>query len=136
MAQIQQVDLPFSNGKFYNLPKNVPGRLNVDDFVFFNIPSGVNPNDYTVVVTTLDTSQLPHRTIGKLLQSVELPHVQFGAHGTIYIIPTSNPNLPTYYSRLNRGSTYDIPKVHPMQHKTGMKYEMVRHGMLTAGVNE
>jgi hypothetical protein len=134
MAQIQQLDLPFSNGHFYNLPKNVPGRLNVDDFVFFNIPRTVNPSDYTVVVTTLDTSQLPHRTIGKLIKSVEIPHVHFGAHGQLLVIPTTNPHLPTYFARLNRGSTYDIPEVHPMKHKTGMKYEMTRHGVLTAGV--
>jgi hypothetical protein len=134
MAQIQQLDLPFSNGHFYNIPKNVPGRLNVDDFVFFNIPSSVDASEYTVVVTTLDTSQLPHRTIGKLIKSVELPHVHFGAHGQILLIPTNNPHLPTYYSRLNRGSTYDIPEVHPALHKTGMKYELTRHGVLTAGI--
>jgi len=134
MAQIQQLDLPFSNGHFYNLPKNVPGRLNVDDFVFFNIPSSVNPSEYTVVVPTLDTSQLPLRTIGPLIKSVELPHVHFGDQSTIHVIPKYNPNLPTYYARLNRGSTYDIPEVHPLKHRQGMKYEMARHGILTAGV--
>lgn len=134
MAQIQQLDLPFSNGHFYNLPKNVPGRLNVDDFVFFNIPKGVNSHDYSVVVTTLDTSQLPHRTIGPLMTNVELPHVHFGAQGSIYLIPKTKAHLPTYYARLNRGSTYDIPTIDFSKHKTGMKYEMVRHGILTAGV--
>jgi len=134
MAQIQQLDLPFSNGHFYSLPKNVPGRLNVDDFVFFNIPKSVNPSDYNVVVTTLDTSQLPLRTIGPLMQNVELPHVHFGAHGDLLVIPKTNPMLPTHYARLNRGSTYDILEVNHSKHKKGMKYQMQRHGILTAGV--
>lgn len=135
MAQIQQLDVPFSNGKFFVIPKNQPGRLNVDDFVFFSIPRNVPADRYSVVVTTLDTSGSPHRTIGTLQQSVELPHVQYGAHGQLLLIPTHEPHLPTFYARLNRGSTYIIPDV-PKGHRTGMKYEMRRTGVLTSGTEE
>jgi hypothetical protein len=131
-----QLDLPFANGKFGVLPKFLPGRVNVDDFVFFDYPSSFNPNDYEVSVTTLDTTN-PYkmtRTIGPLQKNVELPFVYYDAYGTIYVQPRSDRRLPTYYARLNRGSTYVIlepavPSVPPV------KYEMRRHGMLTAGAD-
>ena len=133
MAQLQQLDIPFASGHFFSLPKNLPGRVNTDDFMFFNIPAGVNPADYTVAVSSIDTSGPRYRTIGVLQQSVELPFVQYGAHGQVLVLPTKNPNLPSFFSRLNRGSTYTIPDVRG-KHKAGMTHEMTRHGVLTAGV--
>lgn len=133
MAQLQQLDIPFSHGHFFHLPKSTPGRVNTDDFVFFNIPAGLKKTDYTVVVSSLDTSGGPLRTIGALQDSVELPFVQYGAHGKLLVIPTHNPHLPSFFARLNRGSTYTIPDVRG-KHTPGMTHEMTRHGVLTAGV--
>jgi len=131
-----QLDIPFSNGKFYDLPKFLPGRVNVDDFVFFDYPSGMNPDEYTVAVDSLDTTNpnMTTRTIGPLQRNVELPHVQYDAYAVIYVIPKRDKRLPTYYARLNRGSTYvilEVPKISPI----GTKYEMRRHGILSAGVD-
>jgi len=132
-----QLDLPFSNGHFYSLPKQLPGRVNVDDFVFFNIPAGINPEDYMIAVETLDTStpSEPIRTIGVLRESAELPHVHYDAYASIFIIPKTDSRKPTFYARLNRGSTYTIPNIGRC-HQIGAKYEMRRHGMLTAGADQ
>lgn len=132
-----QLDIPFSNGKFFSLPKQLPGRVNVDDFLFFNYPKSMNPMDYMVAVDTLDTTnpRQPIRTIGPLREAVELPHVQFNAYGSVYILPKVDPRKPTFYARLNRGSTYDIPDTSSI-HQPGGKYEMRRHGMLVAGADE
>ena len=132
-----QLDLPFSNGKFYSLPKHLPGRVNVDDFVFFDYPSCINPHDYMIAVETLDTSNpgSPLRTIGPLRGEAELPHVHFDAYASIYILPKDDPGKPTFYARLNRGSTYTIPDVSRV-HQPGGKYEMRRHGMLVAGADQ
>lgn len=131
-----QLDMPFSNGRFYSLPKYLPGRVNVDDFVFFEYPSTMNASDYVVAITSADTTnpQHPVKTIGPFQHSVELPHVMLDAYATIFVIPKHNMNLPTYYSRLNRGSTYTIKEA-PRRVPPGTKYEMHRHGMLTAGAN-
>lgn len=131
-----QLDLPYSNGKFYSLPKYLPGRVNVDDFVFFDFPSGMNPNEYMVAVDTLDTTNPMDTTriIGPLERNVELPHVMYDAYGSIYVIPRRNKMLPSYFARLNRGSTYVILEV-PRPSPPGTKYEMRRHGILSAGTD-
>jgi hypothetical protein len=131
-----QLDLPFSNGHFFSLPKHLPGRVNVDDFVFFDFPTSMDPMDYMIAVNTLDTSDPAHplRTIGPLRPNVELPHVQYDAYAAILVLPKCDPAKPTFYSRLNRGSTYKIPDVISV-HRPGNKYEMRRHGMLTAGAD-
>ncbi len=131
-----QLDLPLSGGKFYSIPKHIPGRVNVDDFVFFNYPSNVNPSDYEVVITTLDTSQPSShlRRIGPLRTNVELPHVHFDAYASIYVMPKSDPTKHTWYARLNRGSTYTLPAVSGI-HRHGVKHEMYRSGVLSAGAD-
>lgn len=90
-----------------------------------------------VAVDTLDTSNpgAPVRTIGYLRKSVELPHVQFDAYGAIFVMPKNDPTKPTFVSRLNRGSTYDIPDVRG-RHIPGGTYQMRRHGMLVAGADQ
>lgn len=132
-----QLDLPFSNGRFFSAPKFLPGRVNVDDFVFFNFPSTMNPGDYMVAVETIDTSNpnAPIRTIGPLRGEVELPHVHYDAYASIFVLPKVDPQKPTFYARLNRGSTYSIPDV-SRDRRPGGKYEMRRHGMLTAGADQ
>jgi hypothetical protein len=136
MAQkFVQLDTPLSNGKFFSLPKHLPGRVNVDDFVFFHYPSTINPNDYMVAVETLDTSGPTHiRTIGPLRSNVDLPHVHFDAYGSIYVIPANDPTKHTYYARLSRGSTYTIPEIQGI-HRPGVKHEMIRSGVLNSGAD-
>ncbi len=130
-----QVDDPFSPASFFILPKHIPGRVNTDDFVYFSYPASFPAHEYFVVTTTQDTSGSPLRQLGKLEKNVELPHVQFGAHGKLYLIPSRNEHLPTFYARLNRGSTYVVPEI-PRGAQRGDKIEMLRHGVLTAGVQD
>ncbi len=130
-----QLDLPFTNGKNYSLPKHLPGVVNVDDFVFFSIPAGINPADYDVAVDTLDTSAgIPIRKIGELRRNVELPHVMFDAYANIYVLPKTDPTKHTYYARLSRGSTYTLHVVKGI-HRGGVKHEMARHGVLLSGTD-
>jgi hypothetical protein len=130
-----QLDQPFSNGKFYSLPKHLPGRVNVDDFVFFHYPASMNPDDFSVVVDTLDTSGPTHlRKIGPLRPNVELPFVHYDAYASIYVIPNNDPRKHTYYSRLSRGSTYYIPEINGV-HRPGVKHEMFRSGVLNSGTD-
>lgn len=135
--KIVQLDTPFSNGRFFSLPKFLPGRVNVDDFVFFNYPHTMDPNEYMIALETLDTSNphAPVRTIGPLRSEAELPHVHYDAYASIFVLPKVDPLKPTFYARLNRGSTYSIPDV-SRSHQPGGKYEMRRHGMLTAGADQ
>lgn len=130
-----QLDLPFANGKFYSLPKHLPGRVNVDDFVFFSFPESMNPKDYMVAIDTLDTSQHTHiRTIGELRANVELPFVHLDAYASIYVIPKYDSSKHTYYARLSRGSTYTIPNLQG-KHIPGAKHEMKRSGVLNSGTD-
>ncbi len=130
-----QLDTPFSNGKFYGLPKHLPGRVNVDDFVFFSFPASVTPDDYYVVIETLDTSGPTHlRRIGPLRENVELPHVHYSAYASIFVIPKTDPTKHTYYARLSRGSSYRIPEIKGI-HRPGVKHEMGRTGVLNSGTD-
>lgn len=130
-----QLDYPFANGKFFGLPKHLPGRVNVDDFVFFTFPESMNPNDYMVAIDTLDTSQDTHiRTIGPLRANVEIPFVHLDAYASIYVIPATDPTKHTFFARLSRGSSYQIPAIKGL-HRPGVKHEMIRTGVLTAGTD-
>ena len=133
--KVQQLDNLSAPGTFGVIPKHVPGRMNTDDFVFFSYPSSFPAREYYVVVTTEDTSGGPLRQLSFLEKNVELPQVQFGAHGKIFLIPVSNPNLPTYFARLNRASTYTVSDI-PYHSRPGTKIEMTRHGVLTSGVQD
>ena len=132
-VQHLQFDMPLSNGKFFSLPKHIPGRVNMDDFIFFTIPKDINIEKYVVAVDTLDTSGSSLRVISSLSDQVELPHVHQDAYARVAVIPRTDETLPVFYARLNRGSTYIIPPGLSKDRKIGMKYEMERHGTLTAG---
>lgn len=128
MSQDPQLDITYYGQDFLSLPKFLPGRLNSDDFVYFNIPASINQNDYMVVVKSNDVARNnAFRTISVLREWVELPAVYFGGDSIVSVIPKTNPNLSSFHSRLNRGSTYDIPNVN----KYGGSYDMIRHGVST-----
>ncbi|HSA76076.1 MAG TPA: hypothetical protein VLE02_00905 [Nitrosarchaeum sp.] len=119
----EQQDMIWSTAGFYSVPRNTPGRINGDDFIFFYWPANINPARYTVVIESLDTAGPTYKGIGKLMRSVEIPHVKLGAHVIVGVIPDSE-SLPTFQGELIRGSTYIIPNVT----KNGT-YQLQRHGM-------
>jgi hypothetical protein len=55
----RQLDIPYANGNFYILPRNIPGRLLSTDFVYFTIPSNMNASQYNVLIDSLDTAGPP-----------------------------------------------------------------------------
>ena len=128
---VYQCDPILSNGHFLTIPREVPGRLLTSDFVFFTWPQNINPSQYTVVVEANDAASAPYRSIGPLAQNVQLPYVQFGAEAKIGVIPTADSRLPSFWSGLNRMSTYNVPEV---DLRRGGQYTMTRHGKTTAGV--
>lgn len=120
----RQLDMPWSLD-FYTLPKHLPGRMNTDDFVFFDFScSGIDCCDYTVVVESLDVSGPTYRSIGKLQKAIELPHVKFGWSPKIGVIPNSE-HLPAFEAEMVRGNTYAIPNTYG---RNG-RFQMVRHGV-------
>ena len=132
-AHPTQCDITLAGNPFISLPRHLPGRLNTDDFVFFNWPPSVNPLNYTVVVEANDTAGERYRSIAPLAKEVALPFVQFDAYAMIGVIPTQNKYLPKFWSRVNRGSTYNIPHV-PIQNPPGQQYQMRCHGIQIAAV--
>ena len=123
----RQLDILATRADWFTLPKTLPGRLNGDDFVFFTFPENkdFDPSRYTVVVEVLDNSgSSPYRSISKLRKSVELPHVKYGPHVLIAVVP-DNDSLPSFEAELIRGSTYVIPS---LGRRNGT-FEMIRHGM-------
>lgn len=133
MAHRVQCDITYSGQDFLSLPRFLPGRLNTDDFVFFNWPNNFNSSGYHVVISTNDVAGPTYRRISKLAGQVEVPFVQLDAYAVIGVIHETNENKPQFWSRLNRGSTYSIPEV---SQNRGAKYEMTRHGVLTAAVSQ
>lgn len=119
-----QLDILATNSDWFTLPRHLPGRLSAIDFVFFNWPPHLNPSRYTVVVEALNTSGAPYRGIGKLQPAVELPHVQYGWHSRIGVVPDSE-ELPVFEAELVRGSTYDIPDTRGSKQQ---RVQMRRHG--------
>ena len=118
-----QLDILATRADWFTLPRNLPGRLNGDDFVHFQW-SGLNPANYQVIVEVLDNSGATYRSISPLKKSVELPHVQYGWHPRLGVVPNS-PHLPTFEAELFRGSTYIIPNTGG---KNG-RFQMEQHGM-------
>jgi hypothetical protein len=129
-AHVAQLDIPFADGLFFELPRQLPGRINVDDFIFFTIPDDVDQKKYTVVVNTMDTAGTPYRSIGVLDKMVTLPFVHYNDDANVGVIPTYDGSLPAFWARLSRGSTYQIPSVR----KRSGTYPMSRLGVLTSGV--
>jgi len=122
----RQLDILATRPDWFTIPRNVPGRLNAEDFVFFDYDGAdIDISRYTVVVETLDVSSgSPFRSVSKLKETVEVPHVQLGQYAAILVIPDSM-SLPAFGSTLIRGSTYKIPKTGGAPHW----FQMIRHGV-------
>lgn len=125
-----QLDITRFAGPTFSIPKQMPGRILSDDFVFFSWAQSINPADYWVAISSNDTSGPIFRKIAPLDRQVELPYVHIDAYGMLVVLPATNENLPRFIARLSRGSTYVIPDV---KGKPGT-YQMGRHGVLTSGV--
>lgn len=102
-----QLDILATTNGFI-LPRYLPGVLTSIDFVYFEWPSNLPINRYTVVVESNDTAGPTFRSVSKLQKSVELPHIQYGWDARIGVIPDSM-NLPSFESKLSRGCTYILP---------------------------
>lgn len=121
----RQLDILWTHPDWYTLPKNLPGRLMADDFVFFIWPESMDHRRYKVVVETLDISgDSSYRHIGPLLKEIELPHVMYDPHARIGVLPDTEA-LPAFEAELVRGSTYVLPA-----HQRGAEWvQMERHGI-------
>ena len=119
----RQLDILATRADWFTLPRYLPGRLTGEDFVFFNWPTGFPIDRYTIAVEVLDTAGPTYRSIGKLQKSVELPHVQYGWHGRIGVLPDTL-DLPMFEAENIRGSTYVIPDI-----RVPGEFQMTRHGM-------
>ena len=109
-ALSNQHDMARDGRDFGILPRTVPGVLNTDDFIYFEIPSNIDASRYTVVIQSLDTAGDLYKSIGILAKQVELPHVKLGWDIPFGLIPDS-PNLPVFTGSLIRASTYLFPSV-------------------------
>jgi hypothetical protein len=124
-----QLDHSLHTWTSIGLPHTVPGRLSSEDFVFFNwTPGALDVANYSVIMTSNDTSGPKWRKIGKLREQIKLPEVILDAYAEIGVLHDSKDWYPSFYSRLNRGSTYIIPIVS----KPGA-YDMKRLGVLSSG---
>jgi len=119
----RQLDILATRPDWFTIPRTEFMRINAEDMVFFEWPSGFPYHRYTVVVEVLDTAGPTYRSISKLNKQVELPHVQYDWHARLGVVPDS-PQLPLFEAELNRGSTYSIPDVR----KNGT-FQMIAHGM-------
>ena len=126
-----QLDIPATGPQHYTLPREVAGRLTPQDFIQFRFPSkceGFDPDRYTVMVEVLDTSGPPYRSISKLRETVEIPHVIFDPHARIGVVPDGT-DLPVYEAELGRGSTYILPSYNHPGLRNRQRIQMERYGM-------
>jgi len=112
---MHQLDIPNIGPHFGTIPRDFRPALAERDYVYFNIPEGIDRRRYTVVVTPNDISDFvpgkPHvRSISMLRERVKLPDAVFDpARSKIGLIP-DHESLPTYEAKLIRGGTYIIQK--------------------------
>lgn len=116
----RQLDVSLFNTFTIEAPRSAV--LTPENFIFFHIPTNVDPKRYTVVVESLDNSGPRFRSIGLLAKSVQLPLVRFGTYPKLALVPDS-ANLPRFNATLIRGSTYVVPAVN----RNG-DYSMERYG--------
>lgn len=130
-----QCDMTLSGQDFLSIPEEMPGRVNTDDFIFFeginNLPESQRQH-YSVIISSNDTAGSTFRKLGPLKSYIKLPFVKLDAYGTVGILHNYDENQPSFWSRLNRGSTYTIPSV---GNKPG-RYVLKRHGVLTSAVSD
>ncbi len=123
----RQLDISLLNAEVFTLPKSGKGRLTRQDLISFNWPHTLNPAIYMVALEALDTAGAPHRTIGSLATTLEIPSVHFGPTALLSVLP-NDAGHPAFYGTLVRGASYVIPdtrgqngKFHLTQHgKTGL----------------
>lgn len=121
----RQLDILATRSDWYILPRELPMRLNGEDFITFIWFGDMDKlkSRYTVVIETLDTAGPTFRGISLLQKQVEIPFVQYGWDAQIGVVPDSH-SLPSFYAKFVRGSTYLIPDV---KGKNG-EFEMSRFG--------
>jgi len=123
----RQLDITYSNGFFFTIPPYTKGRIEADDFIFFHWGKNIDPDDYVVVVESLDTASDTYRSIGKLSEQVKLPFVQYSPYAKLLLLP-HRENMPKFISNLSRGTTYIIPSNVPKTAGGDVYYQMKRSG--------
>lgn len=123
----RQLDIIATNPGTFTIPRHVAGRLTAQDFIYFHWPASFDPSRYTVAVESLDTAGPPFRGISKLKKTVELPHVMYGWHVRVGVLPDSD-RLPAFEAELGRASTYIIPETG----RANGRFQMERHGGYTS----
>jgi hypothetical protein len=115
-----QCDIRKYNGKFTEVPRNVPGRLGYDDFISFIYPKSLDATKYDVALESLDVAGPRYRLIGKLQTNMQIPSVWFGWNAKVLVLPKDEKDA-SFVSELRGGAEYILqdPK------KPGM-YKMIR----------
>lgn len=128
MCDSRQYDILWARGDWYEIPPDIPGRLNGDDFVMFRWDSCLPSERYQVIIQSLDTAGPPFRSIGCLAPQLRLPFVQlgYGSDIKIGVVPDCE-DLPSFVAKLVRGSTYVI--TWPKKRCPRGQYMMERYGM-------
>lgn len=119
----RQLDILAARSDWFTLPRELPMRLNGEDFINFIWFDNIDPKRYTVVIEVLDTAGPTFRGISLLNKKVEIPFVQYGWDAKIGVVPDTD-RLPSFEAKFVRGSTYLIPKT---GNKNGV-FEMSRFG--------
>ncbi len=121
----RQLDIMLDQENHAILDRSLPGVLTGIDFIHFRWGPEIDPSKYTVIVESLDTAGPTFRSISKLNESVELPHVMFAWHPRLGVIPNSK-NLPAFEGEMYRGSTYLLRSTHG---KNG-RFQLEHHGTM------
>ena len=119
----RQLDILATRADWFILPRELPMRLNGEDFLNFVWFGNIDPKRYTVIVEVLDTAGPSFRGISLLQKRVEIPFVQYGWDAKLGVIP-DDARLPAFHAKFVRGSTYLIPDV---RGKNGV-FQMDRFG--------
>ena len=112
----RQFDIPLSNQLFFVLPNDVKGKLSADDFVYFNYDEfNIHPHNYDIAVQSYSGQVLKFTQLGR---RVQLPHVLYAQDTTLYVVPKTNRQLPTYIGTLKRGHSYTLNPIDKITNTT------------------
>jgi hypothetical protein len=106
--------MPLHTQAFAGIPIDVPGRLTVNDFIYFAWDSDeleFQPLDYDVVIES-DSGEFisitsPPIGEGHITRAVQLPQLAY-TNGTLIGVIPKLKNGPRYFATLQRGKTYNL----------------------------
>lgn len=107
----RQYDIPLTTQYHYSIPTSVKGRITTQDFLYFSFQCNLNPDAYDVCCESF-SGEL--RKIGSLAEAVRLPHVHIAPESLLWLLPKTNPSLPSFVGTVERGKTYIVSTVQPV----------------------